>query len=62
MRTHAPERRPMFTQFESYERFMGRWSRLIGLGWPAFAGVRADERVLDVDAGTGVLAAAIVEC
>src|SRR5262245_18844416 len=41
----------MFTASEGYERFMGRWSRLLAPQYIAFAGIRNGERVLDV--GTG---------
>jgi ubiquinone/menaquinone biosynthesis C-methylase UbiE len=49
----------MFTVSASYERFMGRWSRLLAPGYIAFAGVQDGDRVLDVGAGTGSLALAI---
>jgi len=49
----------VFTEFESYERFMGRWSRRAAPRLADFAGIRDGERVLDVGTGTGVLAAAV---
>jgi SAM-dependent methyltransferase len=49
----------MFTMSAGYERFMGRWSRLLAPRYIAFAGVRDGDRVLDVGAGTGSLASAL---
>lgn len=46
----------MFAISEGYERYMGRWSRLLAPGYAAFAGVRDGQRVLDVGTGTGALA------
>ena len=43
----------MFAASAGYERFMGRWSRLLAPELVAFAGVRDGDRVLDVGAGTG---------
>jgi SAM-dependent methyltransferase len=50
----------MFTATAAYERFMGRWSRQLAVAFAAFAGVRDDDRVLDVGCGTGALSAAIL--
>jgi len=49
----------MFAQADSYEQFMGRWSRLLAPPFVAFAGVHDGAAVLDVGSGTGVLAFAV---
>ena len=49
----------MFAVSAGYERFMGRWSRLLAPAYIAFAGVRNGDGVLDVGTGTGSLAAAL---
>ena len=49
----------MFADAEAYERFMGRWSRLLAPLLLDFAGVADGARVLDVGSGTGALAFAI---
>ena len=49
----------MFAASAGYERFMGRWSRLLAPRYIAFAGVKNGDRVLDVGTGTGSLAAAV---
>ena len=46
----------MFGDAEAYERFMGRWSRLVAPGLVEFTGVPDGGRVLDVGSGTGSLA------
>src|SRR4030095_9430782 len=46
----------MFTMGEGYERFMGRWSRLLAPAYISFAGIRNGERILDVGTGTGSVA------
>jgi SAM-dependent methyltransferase len=48
----------MFTMSAGYERFMGRWSRLLAPRHIAFSGARDGERILDVGSGTGAAAAA----
>jgi SAM-dependent methyltransferase len=49
----------MFAASAGYERFMGRWSRLLAPAYIAFAGVKNGDRVLDIGTGTGSLAAAV---
>ena len=49
----------MFAVSAGYERFMGRWSRLLASPYIAFAGVKNGDRVLDVGTGTGSLAAVL---
>ena len=51
----------MFNNAESYERFMGRWSRLVAPLLVDFAGIPDFGKVLDVGSGTGSLAIAIAE-
>jgi SAM-dependent methyltransferase len=45
----------------AYERFLGRWSRLLALPLVDFARVAEDGPVLDVGCGTGSLALALAE-
>lgn len=51
----------MFSNAESYERFMGRWSRLVAPKLVEFSGLPAGGQVLDVGSGTGSLAFAVAE-
>jgi SAM-dependent methyltransferase len=51
----------MFGDAEAYERFMGRWSRLVAPPLVDFADLPEQGRVLDVGSGTGSLAFAILE-
>jgi len=56
------DRQPnMFADAEAYERFMGRWSRLVASPLVDFTGLPARGRMLDVGSGTGSLAFAIAE-
>ncbi len=50
----------MFTNAEAYERFIGRWSRILAPFLVRFSGVTDNTRVLDVGCGTGALTAAIL--
>jgi SAM-dependent methyltransferase len=49
----------MFTVSSGYERYMGRWSRLLAPGYIAFVNLKDGDRVLDVGTGTGSVASAI---
>ena len=49
----------MFTASDAYELYMGRWSRRLAPRYAAFAGAKDGERILDVGAGTGALAASL---
>jgi len=49
----------MFSMSAGYERFMGRWSRLLAPAYIAFVGVKDGDRVLDVGTGTGALASTL---
>ncbi len=54
--------RNMFHDAEAYERFMGRWSRLVAPRLVDFTGGLPERgRMLDVGSGTGSLAFAIAE-
>ena len=46
---------------DAYDRFMGRYSRLLAPQLADFAGVAAGQRVLDVGSGPGALTAELVE-
>jgi cyclopropane fatty-acyl-phospholipid synthase-like methyltransferase len=49
----------MFTMSSGYERYMGRWSRLLAPAYVGFARVKNGERVLDVGTGAGALESAV---
>ena len=51
----------MFGNAESYDRFMGRWSRLLAPLLVDFTAVPESGRVLDIGSGIGTLAFAIAE-
>lgn len=57
--TVAEAEAKMFAASAGYERFMGRWSRLLAPPYVAFAGVKDGDRVLDVGTGTGSVARAV---
>jgi SAM-dependent methyltransferase len=67
-RSRAPERPSgslggvgsnMFSEADEYDRYMGRWSRLLAPKFVSFSDVRDGDRVLDVGSGTGVLSFAV---
>jgi SAM-dependent methyltransferase len=49
----------MFSAGDSYERFMGRWSRALAFPFVQFGGLRDSDSVLDVGSGTGAVTAAV---
>ena len=57
--TMTDAEKKMFAMSAGYERFMGRWSRILAPAHVAFAGVKDGDRVLDVGTGTGAVASAV---
>lgn len=51
----------MFAREQSYEQFMGRWSRLLAPAFIEFADLGPGGRVLDVGSGTGALSFALLK-
>jgi SAM-dependent methyltransferase len=49
----------IFSEAQSYEHFMGRWSRTLAPLLVRFADVRDGDAVLDVGSGTGALTASV---
>jgi SAM-dependent methyltransferase len=50
-----------FAESAAYERFMGRWSRLLAPLLVKFAGIRDGDALLDIGSGTGALAFAAAQ-
>ena len=51
----------MFADANAYQRFMGRWSRLVATQLVDFTNVPDQGQLLDVGSGTGALAFALAE-
>src|SRR5690242_12512260 len=45
---------------DAYDAFMGRWSRVLAAPFLEFAGIEAEQDILDVGCGTGSLLGAII--
>jgi SAM-dependent methyltransferase len=58
-RAASPSQSNMFSEAEAYERFMGRWSRLLAPPFVSFAEIQDRDAVLDVGSGTGALSFAV---
>jgi hypothetical protein len=50
----------LWTSSQAYERYMGRWSRLVALHFVDWLGVPAGASWIDIGCGGGALTAAIV--
>src|SRR5690349_17038820 len=50
---------PIFSEAQAYDRFMGRWSRVLAPLLVSFAEVRNGDVVLDVGSGIGAIASAV---
>jgi ubiquinone/menaquinone biosynthesis C-methylase UbiE len=53
--------RPVWTDPDAYETYMGRWSERLAKPFLAIADIAPGSRVLDVACGTGVLTKALAE-
>jgi SAM-dependent methyltransferase len=56
-----PVQQSFFAESAAYERFMGRWSRLLAPLLVKFAGLRDGDALLDIGSGTGAFAFAAAE-
>jgi len=61
LRAQQKKNTAMFGDAEAYERFMGRWSRLLAPLLLQFADISDGAKILDVGAGTGALSFTVAE-